>query len=62
MNESGPHHGHYVAIVRSRDSWVVFDDDTVDTVAAFRARKRRVLPERTEAGAENEFAATGAFS
>ena len=32
MNESGPHHGHYVAIVRSRDSWVVFDDDTVDTI------------------------------
>ena len=38
------------------------DDGTVDTVAASRARKRRVLPERTEAGAENEFAATGAFS
>lgn len=29
---SGPHHGHYVAIVKSRESWVVFDDDTVDVI------------------------------
>ncbi|TDL19381.1 cysteine proteinase [Rickenella mellea] len=29
---NGPHHGHYVAIVRSRGSWVLFDDDTVDTI------------------------------
>ncbi|KDQ18204.1 hypothetical protein BOTBODRAFT_104879, partial [Botryobasidium botryosum FD-172 SS1] len=28
----GPHHGHYVTIVRSRNNWVIFDDDTVDTI------------------------------
>ncbi|KAI5119724.1 hypothetical protein M0805_001437 [Coniferiporia weirii] len=29
---NGPHHGHYVAIVKSRGSWVLFDDDSVDTI------------------------------
>ncbi|RPD64660.1 Utp14-domain-containing protein [Lentinus tigrinus ALCF2SS1-7] len=33
------------------------EDETADTDGASRARKRRVLPERTEAGVENEFAA-----
>jgi hypothetical protein len=28
----GPHHGHYTTIVRSRGAWVVFDDDTVESV------------------------------
>lgn len=31
-HSSGPNHGHYVAIVKSRGSWVVFDDDSVDTI------------------------------
>ncbi|KAH8119737.1 cysteine proteinase [Phellopilus nigrolimitatus] len=29
---NGPHHGHYVAIVKSKGSWVVFDDDSVDII------------------------------
>jgi hypothetical protein len=29
---SGPHHGHYVAIVKSRHRWFLFDDDTVTPV------------------------------
>lgn len=29
---SGPNHGHYVAIVKSRGVWVIFDDDAVDTI------------------------------
>lgn len=29
---AGLHHGHYVAIVRSGDKWLLFDDDTVSTV------------------------------
>ncbi|KAI0354648.1 Utp14-domain-containing protein [Trametes cingulata] len=33
------------------------DDDGKDSEESRRARKRRLLPERTEAGAENEFAA-----
>ena len=32
LRNSGPHHGHYVAIVKSRESWVVFDDDSVDVI------------------------------
>ncbi|KLO20145.1 cysteine proteinase [Schizopora paradoxa] len=29
---NGPNHGHYVAIVKSRGVWVIFDDDAVDTI------------------------------
>lgn len=32
MSLSGPHHGHYITIVKSRGSWLVFDDDAVDTI------------------------------
>ncbi|KAF8529749.1 hypothetical protein BU17DRAFT_13871, partial [Hysterangium stoloniferum] len=28
----GPHHGHYIAIVKAHGSWYIFDDDTVETV------------------------------
>lgn len=31
---SGPHHGHYVAIVKSNGQWMLFDDDVV-TVSHF---------------------------
>jgi ubiquitin C-terminal hydrolase len=26
---SGPHHGHYVAVIRNRDQWLCFDDEDV---------------------------------
>ncbi|TIA72901.1 hypothetical protein E3P91_01753 [Wallemia ichthyophaga] len=29
---SGPHHGHYVSIIKSYDRWVLFDDDKVSIV------------------------------
>ena len=29
---SGPHHGHYVTIIKARSSWMLFDDDTVTTI------------------------------
>ncbi|TIB74037.1 cysteine proteinase [Wallemia mellicola] len=29
---SGPHHGHYVSIIKSYDRWVLFDDDKVSVV------------------------------
>ena len=29
---SGPYHGHYIALVRSHDHWVCFDDDEVSLV------------------------------
>ncbi|KAH9914909.1 cysteine proteinase [Epithele typhae] len=29
---TGPHHGHYVAIIKSRGTWMLFDDDTVSTI------------------------------
>jgi ubiquitin carboxyl-terminal hydrolase 9/13 len=29
---SGPHHGHYVSIIKANGSWKIFDDDTVDTI------------------------------
>ncbi|TPX42475.1 hypothetical protein SeLEV6574_g05588 [Synchytrium endobioticum] len=29
---SGPHHGHYVAIVKSQDQWLKFDDDCVESI------------------------------
>ncbi|KAJ3219535.1 hypothetical protein HDU67_000480 [Dinochytrium kinnereticum] len=28
----GPYHGHYVSVVKSGSSWVLFDDDSVETV------------------------------
>ncbi|OAX39528.1 cysteine proteinase [Rhizopogon vinicolor AM-OR11-026] len=29
---SGPNHGHYVSIIKTMGSWLVFDDETVDTI------------------------------
>ncbi|KAF9544693.1 hypothetical protein EC957_011800 [Mortierella hygrophila] len=29
---SGPHHGHYVAVVKHEDKWLIFDDETVETI------------------------------
>ncbi|KAF9341804.1 hypothetical protein BGZ91_001685 [Linnemannia elongata] len=29
---SGPHHGHYVAVVKHQDKWLLFDDETVETI------------------------------
>jgi ubiquitin C-terminal hydrolase len=29
---AGASHGHYVALVRSHNHWLLFDDDTVDLV------------------------------
>ncbi|KAK7040165.1 hypothetical protein VNI00_009971 [Paramarasmius palmivorus] len=30
---NGPHHGHYVSIIKTMGKWLVFDDDTVSTIA-----------------------------
>lgn len=29
---SGPHHGHYVAIVKGPHTWLVFDDDKIESI------------------------------
>ena len=29
---SGPNHGHYISIIKTMGAWLVFDDDTVDTI------------------------------
>lgn len=29
---SGPHHGHYVSLIKSHNQWLFFDDDTVETI------------------------------
>ncbi|KAI0829120.1 hypothetical protein BC628DRAFT_1200738 [Trametes gibbosa] len=29
---TGPHHGHYVTIIKARGAWLLFDDDTVSTI------------------------------
>ena len=29
---SGPHHGHYISIIKSAGSWLVFDDDNVSSI------------------------------
>ncbi|TFK87742.1 cysteine proteinase [Polyporus arcularius HHB13444] len=29
---TGPHHGHYVTIIKARGAWLLFDDDTVTTM------------------------------
>ncbi|KAH7927259.1 cysteine proteinase [Leucogyrophana mollusca] len=29
---SGPNHGHYVSIIKTMGTWLVFDDETVDTI------------------------------
>lgn len=34
FNCSGPNRGHYIAIVKSHDFWLLFDDDIVE-VSAF---------------------------
>jgi len=28
----GPHHGHYVTVIKSMDQWILFDDDTVEPI------------------------------
>jgi ubiquitin carboxyl-terminal hydrolase 9/13 len=28
----GPHHGHYVTLIKSMDQWILFDDDNVEPV------------------------------
>ena len=30
--DSGPHHGHYITIIKAQGSWVVFDDDSVEAI------------------------------
>ncbi|KAL0068410.1 hypothetical protein AAF712_004488 [Marasmius tenuissimus] len=30
---SGPHHGHYISIIKTRGTWLVFDDDNVRPIA-----------------------------
>lgn len=34
---SGPHHGHYVTIIKSNGNWMLFDDDVV-TVSKYRVK------------------------
>ncbi|KAL1923143.1 uncharacterized protein VTP21DRAFT_9519 [Calcarisporiella thermophila] len=29
---SGPHHGHYVTLIKSLGQWLIFDDETVETI------------------------------
>ncbi|KAF9191996.1 hypothetical protein BGZ49_003486 [Haplosporangium sp. Z 27] len=29
---SGPHHGHYVAVVKHQERWLLFDDETVEAI------------------------------
>eukprot|EP00879_Flechtneria_rotunda_P002834 GHRR01003047.1.p1 GENE.GHRR01003047.1~~GHRR01003047.1.p1 ORF type:complete len:435 (+),score=163.33 GHRR01003047.1:149-1453(+) len=29
---SGPHHGHYVSLIKSKNTWLFFDDDAVDII------------------------------
>ncbi|KAI0319945.1 hypothetical protein OF83DRAFT_1081920 [Amylostereum chailletii] len=29
---TGPHHGHYITIIKGPRSWLVFDDDKIDTI------------------------------
>ena len=29
---SGPHHGHYITIIKAQGSWVVFDDESVEAI------------------------------
>jgi ubiquitin carboxyl-terminal hydrolase 9/13 len=29
---SGPHHGHYVSIIKAGGVWKLFDDDAVETI------------------------------
>ncbi|KAI0652772.1 hypothetical protein C8Q79DRAFT_875291, partial [Trametes meyenii] len=29
---TGPHHGHYVTIIKARGAWMLFDDDTVSPI------------------------------
>ena len=29
---SGPHHGHYVSIIKAGGVWKLFDDDNVETI------------------------------
>ncbi|KAI0801534.1 hypothetical protein C8Q74DRAFT_1173886, partial [Fomes fomentarius] len=29
---TGPHHGHYVTIIKARGAWMLFDDDSVTTM------------------------------
>ncbi|KAJ3480197.1 hypothetical protein NLI96_g8513 [Meripilus lineatus] len=29
---NGPHHGHYVSLIKAREAWLLFDDDTVEII------------------------------
>ncbi|KAG0175974.1 hypothetical protein DFQ28_007052 [Apophysomyces sp. BC1034] len=29
---SGPHHGHYITVIKSNGQWMLFDDDSVTTI------------------------------
>ncbi|KZP28893.1 cysteine proteinase [Athelia psychrophila] len=29
---NGPHHGHYVTIIRAHATWLIYDDETVETI------------------------------
>ncbi|THH08363.1 hypothetical protein EW146_g9020 [Bondarzewia mesenterica] len=29
---NGPHHGHYIAIVKAPSGWLIFDDDKIDSI------------------------------
>ncbi|ORX78648.1 cysteine proteinase [Basidiobolus meristosporus CBS 931.73] len=29
---SGPHHGHYISLIKSMGNWLIFDDDSVETI------------------------------
>ena len=31
-SQSGPHHGHYVTIIRTPATWLIFDDETVEPI------------------------------
>lgn len=32
---SGPHHGHYVSIIKSNGNWLLFDDDVVTVSSTY---------------------------
>ena len=36
---SGPNHGHYIAMVKSNDHWLLFDDDAVELIDEARVRR-----------------------
>ena len=38
---SGPHHGHYVAVVKHEDKWLLFDDETVEVTYSWNEESKR---------------------